>query len=159
MLYLLTLIIVQCVFWALLSGQFHNTLLLSTGAASILFTAWLGQRMKIVDSDTMPHASWFRLVVYIPYLLWEIILANWDVMKRVWAPDKPIDPQLVKVPYSTKTAFGTTTYANSITLTPGTVTVEVGNDDMTIHALTPEAADGLLEGTMEAKCKQLEGTA
>ncbi|MGB1013312.1 MAG: Na+/H+ antiporter subunit E [Nannocystaceae bacterium] len=153
----MTLIIVQCVFWGLLSGQFHNTLLLSTGAASILFTAWLGQRMRIVDHDTMPHASWIRLLLYIPYLLWEIILANWDVMKRVFAPHA-IDPRMIMITYGTKTAFGTTTYANSITLTPGTVTVEISKDNMTIHALTQEAEDGLREGTMEAKCKQLEGT-
>jgi multicomponent Na+:H+ antiporter subunit E len=64
---------------------------------------------------------------------------------------------MVKVPYGTRTAFGTVTYANSITLTPGTVTVDIDDDSMLIHALTAGAAEGLKDGSMEAQVKRLEG--
>ena len=146
-------------FWALLSGQFHNTLLLATGAVSIIGVGLLAAyRMQIVDDDLATRTTWIRLVVYVPYLTWEIILANWDVLKRVWDPVMPIEPRMIRIPYSTKTAFGTTTYANSITLTPGTVTVEVDRETMLIHALSREAEDGLREGTMEREVKKLEGS-
>ena len=156
---LLTLIVVQTAFWALLSGQFHNPVLIGTGIVCILGVALLGLKMKILDEDTAPSVGWFRLLIYIPYLTKEILVANWDVLKRVWDPVMDIDPRMIRVPYKTRTAFGTTTYANSITLTPGTVTVEVDTvgKQMQIHALTKEAEDGLLSGEMERQVMKLEG--
>ncbi|MCA9715732.1 MAG: Na+/H+ antiporter subunit E [Myxococcales bacterium] len=156
---LLTLIIVQAVFWALLSGQFHNPVLIGTGIVCIVGVALLGLKMQILDEDTAPNVTWFRLLIYVPYLTKEILLANWDVLKRIWDPVMDIDPRMIRVPYKTRTAFGTTTYANSITLTPGTVTVEVdtAGKQMQIHALTQEAEDGLLTGEMERQVMKLEG--
>ena len=63
---------------------------------------------------------------------------------------------MVKIPYKTKTAFGTSVYANSITLTPGTVTVLVEDDHFVVHALTQEAADALKTGEMHRRVKAVE---
>lgn len=155
----LTFVLVLCGFYGLLSGQFHNTFLMVVGALCIALVAVVGARMGLVDEESYPAGGvWARALLYAPYLVWQVILSNWDVLKRVLTPTLPIAPRMVEVPYSTRTAFGTVTYANSITLTPGTVTVEVTEDVMLIHALTAEAADGLKDGSMEAQVKKLEGS-
>ena len=155
----LTFVLVLCGFYALLSGQFDNSLLMGVGAACIALTVFLSARMGLVDSESYPGLGvWFRGVLYAPYLIGQVLVANIDVLKRVWSPDLAIAPHLIKVPCTTKTAFGTITYANSITLTPGTVTVEVGDDGLLIHALTAEAAEGLRDGGMEKRVKRMEGS-
>lgn len=154
----LTFVLVICGFYGLLSGQFHNTFLMAVGALCIALVAYVSFGMGLVDEESYPgRGTWIRALLYGPYLAWQVILSNWDVLKRVLSPQMPIAPRMVEVPYSTRTAFGTVTYANSITLTPGTVTVEVREDTMLIHALTAEAADGLKDGSMEDHVKQLEG--
>ena len=144
------------VFWALLSGQFHNSFLITAGVLCITFVVWMQHRMGGLDDEGVPARFYPKALLYVPYLLWEVIKSNWDVFKRVWTTPLPIDPCLTPVPYSTKHAFVTTTYANSITLTPGTVTVVVGDRTMLIHCLTKDAGDGLLGGDMERHCKELE---
>ncbi len=147
------------VFWSLLSGtaQLQNTLLIKIGAGCLALTILVSARMRIIDEESHPVWVWLRMIAYLPWILWQVVLANIDVLKRVWSPSLPIAPRFIKVPYSTRTGFTTTTYANSITLTPGTVTVTVDDDTMLIHALTAEAGDGLMTGEMEAKVKTLEG--
>lgn len=144
------------VFWALLSGQFHNSFLLTAGVLCITFVVWMQHRMGALDDEGVPARFYPKTLLYVPYLLWQVVLSNWDVFKRVWASPLPIDPSMTPVPYTTKHPFITTTYANSITLTPGTVTVLVGDKTMLIHCLTREAGDGLLEGDMERHVKELE---
>jgi len=154
-----TFVLVLCGFYAVLSGQFHNSLLMGVGAGCIAFIVYLGARMGLVDEESYPGLGvWARAIPYAPYLLWQVIIANIDVLKRVWSPEIKIAPRMVEIPYTTKTAFGTVTYANSITLTPGTVTAELGEKTMLIHALTAEAAQGVQDGSMEAQVKRLEGT-
>jgi multicomponent Na+:H+ antiporter subunit E len=145
------------VFWALLSGQFHNSFLITAGVLCITFVVWMQSRMGMLDDEGVPARFYPRAILYTPYLLWQVILSNWDVLRRVWASPLPIDPSLTPVPYATRHAFVTVTYTNSITLTPGTVTVVVGDNTLLIHCLTKEAGDGLLEGDMERHVKELEG--
>ncbi len=153
-----TFVLVLCGFYAVLSGQFHNSLLMGVGAGCIALIIYLGVRMGLVDEESYPGLGvWARALLYVPYLVGQVIVANIDVLKRVWSPSLQIAPSMVKVPYSTRTAFGTVTYANSITLTPGTVTVDIDDDSMLIHALTAEAGEGLKDGGMEAQVKRLEG--
>jgi len=75
----------------------------------------------------------FWLLAYIPYFLWQIILANLDVAYRVIHPQLPIRPGIVKVKTSLKTDMAKTCLANSITLTPGTMTVDIKDDVLYIH--------------------------
>ncbi|MBA3550244.1 MAG: Na+/H+ antiporter subunit E [Nannocystis sp.] len=144
-------------YWALLSGQFHNGFLLVVGLLCITFVVWMGQRMGLLDDEGVPVRFYPRAILYVPYLAWQVLLSNWDVFKRTWSSSLPIDPRMARIPYSTRHAFVTTTYANSITLTPGTVTVSVDDKTMLIHCLTQDGEDGLLEGDMERHVKRLEG--
>lgn len=145
------------VFWALLSGQFHNSFLLTAAVLCITFVIWMQHRMGMLDDEGVPARFYPRALLYVPYLLWQVILSNWDVFKRVWTSPLPIDPCMTPVQYSTKHPFVTTTYCNSITLTPGTVTVIVGDNTLLIHCLFKEAGEGLVEGDMERHVKALEG--
>jgi multicomponent Na+:H+ antiporter subunit E len=80
-----------------------------------------------------------------------------DVARRILDPKLPISPRLIKVKATQKRDLGRVIYANSITLTPGTVSVKMDGDEITVHALTREAAEGVETGAMDAKVTRLEG--
>ncbi len=152
----LFLVVLLCGFWALLSGQFHNSFLLGMGVLSITSIVLLGRRMGLLDDEAVPVRFLPRALAYIPWLGWQVILANIDVFKRIWSVSPQIDPRMVRVPYTTRHPFVTTSYANSITLTPGTVTVSIDADTLLVHALAEEPEQGLRSGDMERQIKRLE---
>ncbi|MFB6102804.1 MAG: monovalent cation/H+ antiporter subunit E [Haloplanus sp.] len=90
-----------------------------------------------------------RLAVYTPILLWEIAKANVALAYVVLHPRLPIDPRVVEFDAAVWGDMPVTTLANSITLTPGTLTVDVSRQHFLVHALIPDAEDDLLEGTLE----------
>lgn len=144
--------------WLLLSGH-YTPLMLGFGALSCAFVAFLAHRFDVVDQESHPvHVSW-RMPVYFVWLLIEVVKANIDIGKRILDPSLPIDPMLFEVKASQKTDLGRVIFANSITLTPGTVSVDVGKDRILVHALTREGADELRRGTMDAKVTALESWA
>ncbi|TPV92960.1 MAG: cation transporter [Myxococcales bacterium FL481] len=145
-------------FYLVLSGQFHNQFLMVAGVIVCAGTTLVARRLGIVDEEGMPYRYWAGTLAYVPYLLWQIVLANWDVFRRVWSPKLKISPRVFRLPHNLRTSYGMVTYANSITLTPGTVTIEVDDDAFLIHALTKEAADDLMSGDMHARVQQLEGS-
>ena len=97
-----------------------------------------------------------RLALYTPWLLWQIVLANFDVALRVMG-FREIDPVVIRFRPELSSEFGLVTLANSITLTPGTVTVDIEGGEFIVHAITREAADAVLEGSMARKVHGLEG--
>ena len=142
--------------WLLLSGYFQF-LLLALGAASVVFCLWIAMRMDLIDHEGAPvHITWGALR-YLPWLLWEIVKANIDVARRVIHPNLPIAPSLFDAPVSQQTDLGQALYANSITLTPGTVSVDLGPGVIRVHALHNGAADGVLEGEMDKRVSAVEG--
>ncbi len=145
-------------FWWLCSGQ-TKPFLLKSGLVVCLGVAWLTTRMRLNDEEGQPLAAIPRLVLYTPWLLWQVVLSNWDVVRRVWSPNLDIAPEVVEVPSGLKTAFGRATYANSITLTPGTVTIDAGEETYLVHALHDGAAAGLETGDMHERIKKVEGSA
>jgi multicomponent Na+:H+ antiporter subunit E len=156
--YFLLLIASLLGFWLLLSGFWDNSLLLALGLASALFTAVLGARIERLNPRRYSLSMIFRLPPYWVYLFKEIVLANVDVVKRIWRPDLfPISPITERLPMSQQTSVGRTIYANSITLTPGTVSMEVTQSDVLIHALTREAAAQLAQGDMDRRVTKAEG--
>ena len=152
------LFVVLSVVWLLWSGHFEP-LILALGMGSLLFVVALSLRMKIVDAEGAPLALHFpRLALYVPWLAWEIVKANLDVARRILTPGAPrIAPRLVRVQASQRTEVAQVIYANSITLTPGTIAVDVARGEILVHALHADAAAGVEEGTMNAKCAALEG--
>lgn len=127
-------------------------LLIALGIASTLVTVYLSHRMNIIDHESYPFHLVARLLRYYVYLGKEIVLANWDVIKRILKPGKSISPTVVTLPANQPSDLGKVIYANSITLTPGTVTLELTNNEVKVHALSKEGADELKTGTM---CKQI----
>jgi multicomponent Na+:H+ antiporter subunit E len=165
-----SLFVLLMVFWVALSQKYHlfdpehgstDRFLTACGVASCLFTVWYCRRHKLLDEEGHPLHLALRGWKYIPWLFWQIVLSNWDVMKRVWSPRRPIDPCLVRVPYTTKTDLGTVIYANSITLTPGTVTIDIDpqKKEFLVHCLTHAAGEDLKKGGMDQEVRKLEGTA
>lgn len=149
-------------FYLSLSGQFHNKFLLIIGGVACLITTMVSVRMGNVDEEGLPVRFWPRTFLYIPWLIWEVVKANIDVAKQVWFPKRfPIDPRMIQVRHALKTGYGEATFANSITLTPGTVTVETDQDGESIflvHALSAGPAEDLLKGSMHEMVAWVEGT-
>lgn len=149
--------LVLAIFWLVLSGH-YNALTLSAGAASVVGTLLVAERMKILDSEGHPIGLLPRaLFVYWPWLAWEILKSGWDVTKLILSPRLPISPTLVHVKASQRTPSGIATYANSITLTPGTITCRISGNDFVVHAITREGAEALVEGGMDRKVTRFEG--
>jgi multicomponent Na+:H+ antiporter subunit E len=143
-------------FWLLLSGMF-TPFLLGAGAASAVAIALLSRRMEIADREGLPVHVTLAALTYWPWLVKEILRAGWQVARIVVDPRLPVSPALVRFRPSQRTTVGLVTHANSITLTPGTVTVEAGHDGFLVHALTQEGADGLAGSEMDRRVSRFEG--
>jgi multisubunit Na+/H+ antiporter MnhE subunit len=85
-------------YWALLSGQFHNSFLIAAGVLCITFVLWMSRRMGLLDDEGVPVRFYPRAILYLPWLAWQVILSNWDVFKRTWAPTLAIDPRMATGP-------------------------------------------------------------
>ena len=144
--------------WLLWSGHYtlEHSLVLAMGVLSCAFVVYLSGRLDIADEEGHPiHLAW-HLVLYIPWLLWAIVKANIDVAKRILRPQLPIAPRVVRVKGTQKTDLCRVIFANSITLTPGTVSVNLDEEDIVVHALTEEAADDVQSGEMDRRVTALE---
>jgi len=156
--YSLSSAVVLFVFWLLLSGYF-TVFLVTMGALSAVAIVALGRRMEVIDHEGHPiHLSW-RALGYWPWLAKEIVKSAWDVSRIIVDPRLPISPRLVRARTSQQTTVGVVTYANSITLTPGTISIDVKPDEILVHALTREGAEGLLAGEMDRRVTRFEGAA
>ena len=123
-------------FGLLAEGEVREFLLiLGFGAGfSFLFAALLGD---IYPEQLLPKMlnpmRWVYFLIYLPYFLWYCIRANFDVALRVIHPDVPIKPGIIKVQTTLDSEMAKTFLANSITLTPGTLTVDIDGADLYIH--------------------------
>ena len=152
----LSLFILLFLSWLLLSG-IYTGLLLGFGVLSCLVVVAICHRMKIVDLEGHPNHLVLGLLRYIPWLLWAIVKANIDVVRRIVHPRLPMSPRVIRVEASQKTHLGQVIYANSITLTPGTVTIETDEGTIDVHALTREAAEDVHSGDMDRRVTDMEG--
>jgi multicomponent Na+:H+ antiporter subunit E len=133
--------------WVLLSGHF-DPLLLSLGVASVLLTLFLALRMDVVDHESHPIHISGKLLRFQAFLIREILMANLDVLRHILRNGRAISPQMLELPVPHRTDLGRVIYANSITLTPGTVTVSLDRDQVLVHALSKEGADDLRSGRL-----------
>ena len=155
MLHAVSLGLVSSATWLLLSGYFEP-LLLAFGIASCVAVVWIAHRMDVIDHEGHPIHLGPRVIVYWLWLLGEIIKANVDVAKRIVDPKLPIQPNLFWTKASQKSALGQVIYANSITLTPGTISMRVTGGSILVHALTAESAAGVEQGDMDRRVSALE---
>lgn len=138
--YFIGLLAALIIFWLAMSGV-YNPLLLSLGAASIVTTMVLVVRLHLIDRESSPYLRMGHYLAYWAWLSVEILKANWLVIRACLRADLDINPALVKVKTTCRSDLAKTTFANSITLTPGTVTLAVEGDKMLVHALYEEAAE------------------
>lgn len=150
--------------WGLLSGHYSlDWLIFVFGVASCLFVAALTLRLRrqtdaLTREDPVQLAAFWRLPRYLLFLIWQVVLSNLHVARRILAPRPRLHSQLVCVRASQRTTWGQVLHANSITLTPGTVTLDVSKGEFLVHALTDEAAEGVREGSIDRAAARLEGT-
>ena len=130
--------------------------MLTLGVLSTLFVVFLATRADLIDRETQPILLKPSVLFYWFWLGREIIKSNIDVARRILNPRLPISPNIFTVRAGQKTELGRVTYANSITLVPGTVTVDVDEDVFTVHALTQSAATDLKRGEMNRRVCNVE---
>jgi multicomponent Na+:H+ antiporter subunit E len=112
--------------------------------------------MDVVDHEAQPVHLTLKLPGYYAWLIKEIFLANLLVVKHIWLGNKSISPVFATITASQKTEMGKVIYANSITLTPGTVTVNMEDDKFLVHALLRESIKELEAGEMDKRVTLLE---
>ena len=146
--------------WVILSGKF-DVFHLSIGAASALCISMGTNRLLLLPPTIGPPAVHpiaahprLRLLAYLPWLGWQIVLSSLQIAFVVLHPTMPISPRLVRFQVPLPHALARLTLANSITLTPGTVTLDVEGDAFLVHALTETSAHGLIPPTGEGSMQQ-----
>jgi multicomponent Na+:H+ antiporter subunit E len=127
--------------WLLLSGYFDNPLLLGFGVFSVLVSAFLAKRAGVLDSESVPMGLMPGILGYWIWLAGEIGKANIIVMRHALAVEPKLSPKFFIVPNPPKSAVGKATFANSITLTPGTVSVDMRENEILVHGLTEAICD------------------
>jgi len=154
--HVLALSILLSVFWLLNSGH-YTPLILSFMVLSVVIVVTLCNRMDVVDGESQPLNLTFTIPGYWIWLIREVVKANIAVARCVWKGPESISPRLIKVTAHQKSDIGIVIYANSITLTPGTVSIDLEGNEITVHALTREAADDLMTGEMDRRVCRVEG--
>ena len=149
----ITLFIVLFGFWLLMSG-YYTPLILSLGVISCLLCVYLTIKGKFLDNETLPIYFFPRLIQYTLWLIKEILKSNIQTAKVIIM--KSEEPELFSVKASQKTNEGKVTYANSITLTPGTVTTQIKDNVFEVHALTKEFGDDVRGSEMDRMVTWLE---
>ena len=134
------LLIALAATWWVLSG-YTKPLLLTLGAISLGLVILISARMKILDRETAPYMTVPQTLAYFCWLFVEIIKANVAVVRQIMSPDMEVSPTMTKIPTGDKSDLAKTMLANSITLTPGTVSVDVEDDHILVHALLSEMSD------------------
>lgn len=157
--HLVSLAIVLMVTWTVWSGHFHEPFLWLLGIASVAFCIWMVRRMRILDAETAPTQYGIRPLLYLPYLIKEIAQSNAEVARIVLSPRMPLRRTMVEVRSHQRTEVGRVVFANSITLTPGTVSVRVEDDQILVHALSYEGAAEDMSGEMDRRVCRMEGDA
>ena len=152
----LSLAVILFITWLLLSGH-YQPLLLILGVASCLVIIGIMLRMEVMDHEAHPIHLTHKAFTYWVWLFKEIWIAAIDVTKIVLSPKMPISPRLVQLPTTQKSELGQVIYANSITLTPGTFTIRIHEDQLLVHALTREGAEALEGGEMDRRVTEVEG--
>lgn len=145
--------------WLLLSGIYDNGLLYWLGGASVIFCVYVAYRLDVIDHESVPlHVAW-AIVLYWPWLLLEIIKANIDVAKCLLSRDPARSTTLIYTRPKQASDLGKVIYANSITLTPGTFSIDIDEEHgILVHALTADGADGVLSDEMNDKCRDIIAT-
>ena len=151
---MLALLIPLVAAWLLWSG-IYKPLLLALGVFSCLLTIYIKHRMQYFETEVYALRFGRRLFGYWLWLAKEVVKSSLDVARIVISPSLPISPQVVTIKASCENPVDQAILANSITLTPGTVALDVYQGEITVHALTSAGADELKKGEMDRRVAAL----
>jgi len=151
----ISLFLTLAAFWLLNSGH-YSVLVLSLGFASIALILIISHKMDVVDNESQPIYLSRKILSYYLWLIKEIIKSNITVVKHIWLGEKTLSPTLKKIKISQQTDMGKVIYANSITLTPGTVAIDLVDNEITVHALLSKDIESLEIGEMDRRVTLLE---
>jgi len=155
--HIVVLFITLAVLWLLWSGL-YIPLMLVIGLASCLLVVWLSRRFETIDHESVPLHLGFGIMLYWGWLLKEIVVSSLQVSRIILARDMPISPTIVRVKSKACGEVREVLFGNSITLTPGTLTTDINeHGELTVHALTQEGADGVVDGQMNDRVAALPG--
>ena len=150
----ISLFIILLILWLLMSGH-YTFLITSLGIASCLLCVFLAKRANLIDDEGLPVSFFPRIISYLLWLFKEIVISNYSTAKTII--NGKIDPEIFTIKSSQKSEVGKVTYANSITLTPGTVATQIKDDIFEVHALNSDFGDDVRNGEMDKKVLWLEG--
>lgn len=155
--FLLTAIL-MFIFWFSLSGQTAPMFLILGAVSSLLVAYWSHDLLlgKIEKGPDLRRIT--KILLYFPWLAWEIVLANLHLIHLTLHPKMPIEPTIIRFKHNLRTDMAIALLANSITLTPGTITIDANRDEFIVHAVSRKTAQDLLSGTMQAKVMEIEGS-
>ncbi len=141
--------------WLLWSGHF-GPLMLSFGLLSCLFVHYLLARLQVSDLPPESLKIFLKLPGYLPWLFWQIVQSNIAVAKILWRKDMRLSPAVEQVRATQNSNLGLVIYANSVTLTPGTLSVDAQNGTVLVHALEAASFEGDAFRDMDERVTALE---
>ncbi|MDG2404566.1 MAG: Na+/H+ antiporter subunit E [Paracoccaceae bacterium] len=148
--------VILMVLWLLMSGMF-KPMLIGFGLISVVLVMVIVRRMDRVDGDRLDvHLSPLKSLTYIGWLLVEIAKSNWAVTKIILSPKMVMRQHMLDVPYSQKSDLAQVIFSNSITLTPGTISVETEQDTFLVHALAYAPNDDMKLSDMDRRVTAIE---
>lgn len=151
----ITTLFALAISWLAWSGH-YNGLILSFGALSCLFVFYLLNRIGLADLDPRSARTFSKMVFYIPWLLVEVIKSNIAVARIVWRPTLDINPAVEDIPATQATSLGLVAFANSVTLTPGTLSMNAEAGSLKVHALDASSFEGDGFAEMDRRVTELE---
>ena len=153
--YTLSLFLILAVFWGLNSSNDAN-LLLVLGFFSVLLVLLISQKMKLPDKESVPLHLVFRIFPFYCWLVKEIILGCLYVLKKVLSGKDTLTPTVFTISLNFKHPLSEVIFANSITLVPGTLCLNLSEGKVQVHAISQELADQLMTGDLARRIKRLE---
>jgi len=150
----LGLVILLVIFWLVNSGH-YTPLILGLGVASIGLVVLVARRMNVVDEESIPFHLSRELPAYYLWLLKELVISNYQVVRRIWQFGLKLNPAIESIDITQDSDMGRVILANSISLTPGTITTSITAESITVHALDRSSIAALKNGDMGARIRRL----
>lgn len=153
--YTVSLFILLSAFW-LINSSANNALLLSLGLISVLTVLFFTRKLNLLDNESLPLHLFKRIFPLYLWVIKEIIKASCYVLKNILFRHKPIAPVTVNIKTDFKETLSKVIFANTITLVPGTLCLELNKDSVLVHALSKQLALELLGDELALRIKRLE---
>lgn len=144
--------------WVLLSGKL-GTFHLGVGALSVALLFWLQSRLPAFRKPGEKGLRLFPTTAYLFWLFWQMLVSAWYVARCIVGPQSKIQPRMLRFRCSLPSQVEAVVFANSITLTPGTLTVDLDGDDFLVHALAADTEKDVLSGEMARRVARLSDKA